>query len=154
MFEFKLSEMLTQRVLAHLNGFGVTTDPAIDIESLRVAWGKHLVHALGECAQFARYGQEPPDEYCFIVGGRFPPDVDNDLGGMIPVPEGAAGDEIMLEISREFVDWVKVNGSTLTLSPRAPITKLEARGDDIVMHLRPPDPPVHDPTFVPSVVVE
>jgi len=167
MFEFKPSTSLTQKILDNLRnelgrlsisapaGFGE------HIELIRTQWGRNFVDTIGMYAQRCRHGWNEPDSFgtakesfCILQNGSFAKMLGNDIGADIPIPEGEAGDKLMQELATEFLAWIKEHRGSAGLNPRAPITKLEVQGENVLAYVRPYVPPPKDPNFVRATRVE
>lgn len=152
MFEFLLSAALVRKILDNIKAEDSELEERlsgigdIDVEGLRKQWGERVVASLGSAAQYTRY--IPAETFVFIKDATFDPNVDESLGGQIAIPTGEAGDVLMKEVAAEFVQWMVEHNPTSTLAPQAPITKIEAEGGSVIVHVRPKDKPLRDPNFV------
>ncbi len=154
MFDFKPSATLVRNIVLYLRSLGVSipNPNTEDLELLRTAWGKSFVSTVGTYAQRLRY--EIALEKRLVVDGKFTAGFEEMVGGTIPIPEGVQGDLLIRELAQEFVEWAKVHGSKTTFHPRAPILKIEGLDAEVVLQVRPRDPPIHDPTFVRATLLE
>lgn len=161
MFDFLLSEVLVRRMIKNLQSNGITTPPVDKhtIDMLRAEWGKAVVSAVGVFAHRTRhaiYETEkrgiPSKSFCFIRDGEFSGEIPEYIGGALVIPPGESGDMLLRDVAREFI--ARVESGIAGLHPQAPITKLDAHEQTVIVFVRPRDPPFEDPDFVPATDAE
>jgi hypothetical protein len=161
MFDFLLSEDLVRRMIKNLQSNGITTPPVDGhtIGMLRAEWGKAVVGAVGVFAHRTRYAIYETEErgipsasFCFIHDGEFPGEILEYIGGVLVIPPGGSGDLLLRDVAREFI--ARVQTGVEGLHAQAPVTRLEAHDQTVIVCVRPRDPPFEDPDFVPATGAE
>ena len=152
--EFKPSAKFVENIVLYLRESIADLPPtrSADIETIRTECAKDFRGVMGTYAQRIRC--ETTTDNKLITNGVF----SEEFGGMferaVVLPEGERGDELYNELAQEFLAWAKEHAASIEWNPRGPITKLEVRGEDILIHVRPLDPPIIDPHFVPAERIE
>lgn len=162
MFDFKLSDATTRRIVRNLEQAGLPLPAAyfLDIDSLCEIWGRKFVnniaifaHRKQHACRSAQASDVPATEFYLVKNAKFPKEIAERLGGSIPFLEGDVGDRLMAALAQEFLAWLKEHGSP-KFKPQAPVEKIELRDEDAVVHVRPYVPPPVDPNWVQATVIK
>ncbi|MDP3646161.1 MAG: hypothetical protein Q8R25_03665 [bacterium] len=158
MFKFQVSADLAKRLLMCFLKFDigkdrVTFDEQIDFSDVGREMGRLFVRRIGTLVQRARicFGKT---ELTLVHDGRLTVEFHKGVRELFAVPEVPEGDALIKEFGKEFFAWIQGGDEMVSLHHKAPIEKFVVEGENLIAHLRPYEPPPHDPNFVPAETIE